>query len=325
MSERLKQVEQLFDDTQNEVVNSINNWQKYLTTASRLYKYSFDDQLLIHAQKPNATACANMEMWNKKMSRWIKSGSKGIALIRRNNSKKPRLEYVFDVADTREVKGAKKLYLWEMKEVFQSPIIDKLLEMYGDMPRDGDFGESIMEMCARATGEHYREFLNDIKHDIDDSFLEGFDELNLDISLRNAVTASTQYMVLTRCGIDASIYLDDDDFRGISDFNTNKVLAHLGNAINLVSNEILVEIGEVARKIDKEISQNPIAKSKYMEYSNDRKQFNSLNHESTNIEEDIYNEDQFNLQQERGLSDTRPDTGTRRSTRHTEQIGRAHV
>ena len=323
MIDKLMETQELFKDTQKDVVNSVYNWVDYLQTASRLYKYSFDDQLLIYAQKPTATACANMELWNNKMNRWVKSGSKGIALLRRSNSKKPRLEYVFDLSDTREVQGAKKPYLWEMKEDFTAPIIHKLSQMYGDIPIDIDFGDSIMELCARATGEHYHEFLSDLAYDLDNSFLEGLDELNLDVVFRNAITASVQYMVLTRCGIEPSIYLEDEDFRVITEFNTGEVLSHLGDAINRVSSEVLISIGDVARKTEKEILLKPIAKASEKEYTKDIENFITLKRESENKKEEINNEKQSNLQQERGLSDTQLDTGTRPSTRHAEQIRNA--
>lgn len=320
MSNRLKEVSDLFLETQGTVTDSIQNWQDFLTTASRLSKYNFNDQLLIFAQRPNATACANMELWNKKMNRWIKTGSKGIALIRKNTGEKPRLEYVFDFADTRQLQHGKTPYLWEMREEFHAPITEKLSQMYGEIPPNNDFANTLMEYCARATGENYREFLHDLSYDLEDSFLEGFDEMNVDIAFRNVITVSTQYMVLSRCGFNPANYLDEDDFRGIFEFNTLEVLSHLGNALNRVSGELLLAIGDLARNIDLEKSRHSLENSRERTYTKTREKFTTLNRNSENIEEEKNNEQHTYLQSERGSPHSEPTNSRGQFTGNSGQI-----
>lgn len=171
MASKLRFVSELAGQTAHEITRNVDGWKHYLTTASRLYKYRFDEQLLIFAQRPNATACAEMETWNDKMRRWVKPGSKGIALIRQNDSGRPRLEYVFDVADTRPVRGAKMPYLWEMREEHHEPVLAALESRYGQT-ESGDLGDRLMELAARAVRENYREHLRDLAYDAEGSFLE---------------------------------------------------------------------------------------------------------------------------------------------------------
>ena len=316
---RLNEVTALFYDTKKDVLDSIGNWQDYLTTASRLYKYSFDDQLMIYAQKPDATACANMEIWNKKMNRWVRRGSKGIALIRQNQGGKPRLEYVFDVADTNEVRGAKKPYLWEMNEDCHQDVLKQLTSLYGDITQDS-FADSLMEFAERAVGEHYREFLHDLNYDLEDSFLEGLDELNVDVAFRKAVTASVQFMVLTRSDIDAREYLDDEDFRGINQFNTDAVLSHLGNAINIVSNEMLLAIGAVVRESERTLFSKALDNKQKVDY-NKNVEFSTLKRESDDLREEKENGKQGELHSERGLSHSElTDDGLGRFAGHSGQV-----
>ena len=163
MATKLQQVSDLADQTARSVTQNVDTWKQYLTTASRLFKYDFDDQLLIYAQRPDATACASMELWNGTMRRWVKAGSKGIALIHKNGSGRPHLEYVFDVSDTRAVDGI------------------------------------------------YHDHLTDLAYDVGGSLLEELDDLNLEVRYRNVLTASVQYTLLTRCGLDPSDYLEDED------------------------------------------------------------------------------------------------------------------
>ncbi|MGL4790391.1 MAG: hypothetical protein ACRCW1_03185, partial [Anaerotignaceae bacterium] len=315
---KINQVTNLFNNTKEDLYKSIANWQDYLTTASRLYKYSFDDQLLIYAQRPDATACANMEVWNKNMNRWIKRGSKGIALIRKDEGGKPNIEYIFDVADTSQVRGGKSPYLWEMKEEYHNIVIEKLSKMYGNIKKE-DFVYSLMELTERAVEEHYREFLQDLNYDIEGSFLEGLDALNIDVSFRNAITVCVQFMVLTRCGIDASEYLEEEDFAGVMDFNTNKVLSHLGSSINLVSNEMLIAMGAVIKNKERENFKKHIENNEKI-YYNKNVEFNTLKRESK-TEEGITYEEQNKLYSKRGLSNTgHTDGGLGRLTEYSGQI-----
>ncbi len=317
MRNKLEQMSQLFMETKEDVTKNISNYKAYLTTASRLYKYNFDEQIAIFAQRPTATACATMELWNGKMNRWVKSGAKGIALIKHSTGQKPRLEYLFDIEDTRRVQGARDPYLWNMKESYHTPILEKMTERYGTIDK-ADFAENLMEFSARAVGEHYREFLHDLTYDLEDSFLEELDTLNVDVNFRNALTVSVQYAVLTRCGIDADAYLEDSDFASVLDFNTPEVLSHLGNALSLVSKEMLLQIGDIARNIDRELMKNPLAKASDVQY-NKNINFNTLKQESENVKGAMSHE-QSNISEEWGLPNSDLDTGARELSRNSGQV-----
>ena len=147
MATKIQRISDLADQTAHAVTHSVESWKRYLNTAARIYKYSFEDQLLIYAQRPDAAACASMELWNQTMRRWVKPGSKGIALIRKDKRGKPSLEYVFDVADTRPVKGAKTPYLWEMRKEHHTTV-RKALERKYDPVRAGDTGDQLMELAV---------------------------------------------------------------------------------------------------------------------------------------------------------------------------------
>lgn len=307
MASKLKLISELASETTREVTRDVDGWKRYLTTAARLYKYEFDEQLLIFAQRPDATACADMELWNDKMRRWVKPGSKGIALIRETAGGRTHLEYVFDVADTRPVRGARMPYLWEMREEHHTPVLEALEARYGETGGD-DLGDRLMELAARAVQEDYREHLRDLAYDAEGSFLEGLDEQNLEVRFRDTLTASVQFTLLTRCGLDPSAYLDDDDLRGITEFSTPAVLHHLGNAASTVSMGLLQEIGRVIRSHDRNHLQDrqknvvkPLAKPEDIGYTKGREEFNTLKRES---EERSIEYGRADIHEERGLPDS---------------------
>lgn len=312
MASKLKLISELASETTREVTRDVDGWKRYLTTAARLYKYEFDEQLLIFAQRPDATACAEMELWNDKMRRWVKPGSKGIALIRETAGGRTHLEYVFDVADTRPVRGARMPYLWEMREEHHAPVLEALETRYGETAGE-DLGDRLMELAARAVQEDYREHLRDLAYDAEGSFLEGLDEQNLEVRFRDTLTASVQFMLLTRCGLDPSAYLDDDDLRGITEFSTPAVLHHLGNAASTVSMGLLQEIGRVIRSHDRNHLQDrqknvvkPLAKPEDIGYTKDKEEFNTLKRES---EERSIENGRADIHEERGLPDSQPHDG----------------
>ena len=321
MARKLQLVSELANQTAHNITRDVDGWKQYLNTASRLYKYKFDEQLLIYAQRPDATACAEMELWNEKMRRWVKAGSKGIALIRGAETGRPHLEYVFDVADTRPVRGAREPYLWEMREEHYAPVLDALERRYGE-GKEEESGNRLMEIAAKAVREVYPEYLKELAYDAEGSFLEEFDQLNLEVCFRNTLTASVQYTLLTRCGFTPSDYLDDGELAGITEFSTPSVLHHLGNAASTLSMGILQEIGKVIRNYDRELMANthinmrqeniqktaekPLAKSTDIDYTKATEQFNTLKRESK--ERGIEN-GRTDIHEERGLPDTGTDTG----------------
>lgn len=307
---KLQTVSELADRTAREVARDVQGWKQYLDTASRLYKYKFDEQLLIYAQRPDATACAGMEVWNEKMRRWVKAGSKGIAIIRGKENGRPHLEYVFDVADTRPVRGAREPYLWEMREEHHGSVLAALKERYGEGSRK-ELGGRLMEAAAAAIGEACPEYLRGLAYDAGGSSLER-PGLSLAACFRDTLTASVQYSLLTRCGLAPSDYLEDRELAGITEFSTPAMLHHLGSAVSALSMEILQEIGKAIRNYDREMmagrqkniqktAENPLAKSTAMEYTKATGQFNDLKRES---KEGGIGHGGTGIQEEWGLPDT---------------------
>ena len=261
MAQKWQTISELAAETSRKVTHSPEEWCRFLTTAARFYKaYDFDDQLLIYAQKPNATACADMPTWNNKMRRWVNAGSTAIALIRKGYGGKPYLDYVHDVADTHPVRGGKDPWLWKLTEENREPVMERLRDTFG-IDGSGDLGDLLMETAEKLVQESYGEYLPDLLYEREDSFLEELDDFNVEVLFRNTLRASVQYAVLSRCGLDVSRYLDAEDFREITNFNTTAALACLGTAVSQGSRELLLEIGDTIRKIEREKVKNSLAKS----------------------------------------------------------------
>lgn len=313
MAAKLQYVSELAGQTAREVTKNVDSWKRYLTTASRLYKYPFDEQLLIFAQRPDATACAEMELWNDKMRRWVRAGSKGIALIRQNGNGRPHLEYVFDIADTRPVRGAKTPWIWELREEHQETVLAALERQYGETAGT-DFGSRLMELASRAAREIYQEHLDEFSYGVEGSFLEGLDSLNLEVRYRDTLTASVQYALLSRCGLDPSAYLEDGDLRGITEFSTPAVLYQLGGAVSSLSQNLLLEVGRAIKAYDREHAaaqkkirekeEKPLAKTEAIRYTKDTEKFNILKRE---IKEGSEQNGRAGIQESGSLSDSRPD------------------
>ncbi|MBQ4059942.1 MAG: hypothetical protein IJD40_13600, partial [Lachnospiraceae bacterium] len=187
--------------TAKEVVRNEESWRKYLNTASRLYKYSFKDQLLIYAQRPDATACASIEIWNETMNCWVNKGAKGIALI--DDDTYSGLKYVFDISDVHKARRIGRFpNLWEMKEEHTEAVLDRLEGIYGETDAQAGFTDRIREIAGRIAEECYRELATDMEYLKEGSFLEELDELNIEVRIRETLADSIAYTVLKRCGMD---------------------------------------------------------------------------------------------------------------------------
>lgn len=211
---KVQLVSGMADWTAHSITQDADSWKQYLTTASRLYKYNFDDQLLIYAQKPDAEACASMELWNNTMHRWVKRGAKGIALLRQRDGGRPYLTYVFDVADTRPVRGAREPRLWKMGEEYLPAVLEMLKGQYGT-DNSGSLGKCLMEAVEHAVEKALPEYLQDLAYDrgsrhgaVQDSPVRGKDGRSPEAYFREVLCASVQYTVLTRCGLDGEEYLE---------------------------------------------------------------------------------------------------------------------
>lgn len=299
-----------------DIVKNVDSWKQFLSTASRLYKYKFGDQLLIYLQVPDATACASLELWNERMRRWIIKGSKGIALIRDDGRIRPHLTYVFDVGDTRPVRGARKPYLWKMEKERHAPVVEALKIKYGEIEAQ-DLGGVLMETAAKAVAEAYGEYYEDLLRYRGGRFRKKFEKTNMEECFRDTMKASIQYMLLVRCGLDVEHYMDDEKLKGITEFSVPAALYHLGSAVSTVSMEILQEIGRVMRRLDREKAEEKKRQEKEEKalenqqdigYSKDNKEFNALKRKS---KEGSRDDERTDLYEERGLSDTGADDGRR--------------
>lgn len=276
MANKLYAMEQLTEEVAKDVAASPQEWMRFLNTASRLYKYTFPEQLLIYAQRPEATAVASMEIWNQKMYRWIKKGSKGIALIDNTSGSKTKLRYVFDVQDTYKVRNlGKDPQLWNLPVEGEQLVADYLQEQLSLEDIEGGLAESLHQAAKESMQEWLPDTLEELRLDVTGTFLEELDEQNQEVEFRELMTNSVWYVLLNRCGLDAQEYLDAEDFRHITDFNQLKVLGHLGSAVNEISRPVLMQIGRYVLN-DLENDLKTVAKEKEVAYN----EFNTLIRES---------------------------------------------
>ena len=260
MASKLQAVIGLADKLTSDLTAHRGAWRQFLQTAARVYKYSFADQLLIFGQRPDATACAELSLWNDRMGRWVNRGAHGIALID-TRGRRPRLRYVFDVSDThpsRERLG-RPLRLWTIRPEQQEAVSAKLEQMYPDAGITGmGFEEKIIKICELAVQNQLAYYLEQMEQVKADSLLEELDELNLSMWLRLPLEASVGYIVLTRCGVDADQYYDDADYEHIYDFSTPQTLSVLGNAASNIARALLLELGKLARSLPQDAPQRQL-------------------------------------------------------------------
>ena len=266
------------------VSNSPKDWMNYLDVAARLYRYSFKDTLLIHAQRPDATACAELEVWNKKMNRWVNRGAKGIALLD-DASPRAKLRYVFDIADTHLVQGGRTPILWRIDDSeHQQMILDHLADTYA-LTQTDSMNAALMELAQQLTAENLEEAMDGLEYEVTDTFLEGLDEDNLRVRFRELMTNSIFYTLSRRCEQEPLEVLDDEDFIRIVDFNQLPVLTFLGNAVSEQCEAVLRDIGREMQKIYRKEVTEHLAKTADSLY-NTSTNFNALKRETeTNITE----------------------------------------
>ena len=304
-------------ETSKEVARNEESWKKYLNTASRLYKYPFKDQLLIYAQRPDATACASIEIWNDKMHCWVNKGAKGIALIDEEGSPYTGLRYVFDISDVHKARRIGRFpQLWEMKEEHQEAVLDRLEGIYGDTNKEAGFTDRIREIAARIAQDCYGELASDMEYLKEGSFLEELDELNVAVRVRETLADSIAYMVLKRCGMDDAELAEEIQFPYIHEFNTVETLSHIGDSISDLSKPVLMEIGKAIGAYDRAYARNEASKNLVEKglANTAGTRYNALKRESktqdvqpathTGNAGERGNNDESDLREKRGLSDT---------------------
>ena len=254
MPSKYQAYRQMADTAERQLTSSYKSWTQFLRTAARLYKYPYNEQVMIHAQRPDATACAEYDFWNKKMGRFVRRGSTGIALID-TSGQKPQLRYVFDVADTGERERSRPMHLWQFRTEHEEAVSAALERSYDVSGNDGivEQMESAAEQLAK---EYWTDHKRDILYNIDDSYLDGYDEFNTEVQFRNAARVSITYMLMSRCGLEPEAYLEPEDFLPVFDFNTPATVAALGMAVSEISQQVLRQIEVAIRNYERERSQN---------------------------------------------------------------------
>ena len=232
MPSKLQTYMQMADEAQRQITGSYRGWTGFLTTAARLYKYPYAEQVMIHAQRPDATACAEYDFWNEKMGRYVRRGSKGIALID-SSGERPRLRYVFDVSDTGGREFPKSRYLWEYREEHADAVSAMLESRYG-VDGKGGLPDQLERIASQLAEEYWRDYKRDILAIVDDSFLYGYDEFNVGAAFQSAAAVSIAYSLMSRCGLEADDRFEHEDFLSIFDFNTPEAAAELGTAVSRI-------------------------------------------------------------------------------------------
>ena len=246
----LQQYRQLADHMAMQITGSYQSWTDFLTTAARLYKYPYHEQLMIYAQRPEATACADYELWNKRMGRYVRRGAKGIALIDHSGDA-PKLKYVFDVADTRTTERSRSPYLWEYRPEHEHVVSAALEEQY-NIQYPGNFIDQLEQISSVKVTEYFLAHQQDILDIVDGSHLEGYHDLDKGVAFINAATVSTTYALLSRCGLVENAHFGAEDFMPVFDFNTPQTVYALGSAVSEISEEVLRSIEVTIKKYERE-------------------------------------------------------------------------
>ena len=327
---RLDEIRGLAEYHAAHISSSPRDWMNYLDTAARLYRYPFMDQLLIHAQRPKATACASLELWNEKMLRWVNRGAKGIALLD-ETMQKTRLRYVFDIQDTHKVKGGRTPYLWRLQEKQQEELLNHLEEVYGLEAKDtGSLSDALMATAKYMVEENLDEYLDGLTYVTEGTYLEELEENTIRSEFRSLLTDSIYYTLASRCGLDPLERQEEMDFVHITDYNSLSVLTFIGNATSMASESVLVDIGRFVHRISLEEMKKGIENSEERNYN----KFNALIRESEEnnnriIENEYSQEDEggnehgTDISSQRGLSvsesDNPGDRGTDREIRNAAE------
>ena len=280
----------LVRETAKKVCRGREQWIRYLDVASRLYKYPFEDQLLIYAQRPDATACASLEMWNERMFCWINRGAKGIALID-GESERPKLRYVFDVSDVHKARRiGKDPFIWHLREEHKEVALAELEHIYGSTNDSLPFENRIYEIAERIAEDFYEEAVDEVIDEAANSFLEDLDGDAVAVRFREMLVQSVSYTILKRCGCDMTEFANDFTFDYIHEFNTLRTLSVLGSTTSELCEPVLIRIGRTIARYDRALLQN-------------RRHTANNNH----IERAVAGHES-DIRKERGLSDSQSDT-----------------
>ena len=249
MPTKAEMYSQMADKVATQLVGSWKEWTAFLTTAARLYKYPFHEQMMIYAQRPDATACAEYDLWNEKMGRYVRRGSKGIALVD-DSGDKPRLRYVFDISDTGTREHSRTPWLWQLEEQHIGPVSAMLERSYG--VAGDDLAQQLTDVAGKLASEYWDEHQRDFRYIVDGSFLSEYDDYNIEVQFKSAATVSIAYALMSRCGLDTEQYFQHEDFMPIFDFNTPATVGALGAAVSQINQQVLRQIGVTIQNYERE-------------------------------------------------------------------------
>ena len=246
MARKYDLIFEMYRRTAHAVVSDVQNWQAFLRCACRNYRLRFDEQLLIYAQRPDATAVLEIERWNDKFGRWVNRGAKGIAVFEDADRSRQRLIHYFDISDTHESRYSRPVPIWDMKPEYTDDVIESLENTFGELENKDSLADAVMSAAKNAVEDNIPDYLSDLMYAADDSFLYGLSEDMITSMYRKAVTNSVAYMMMTRLGIDTEPYFETEDFSVITNFNTPEAL----NALGIASSDIAeMGLGEISRTI----------------------------------------------------------------------------
>ena len=252
MSQKTLYYAQLAEDTARRLTGNWERWAGFLATAGRLYKYPYPDQLMIYAQRPDATACASYDVWNDRMNRYVRRGSKGIALLD-DAGDRLRLRYVFDLADTGTRSNSRAPWLWTLEDRHGIPVKAMLERRYGTIA--DTLPQQLADVAGQLADIYWADHGQEIGGILANSLLEEYDELNRGLAFKRAVTASTTFALLSRCGYAPENHFGAETFRNIYEFNTPATVAALGTAVSESSREVLLQIAAVVRQVEREVTE----------------------------------------------------------------------
>ena len=290
MATKLQMMSELAAQTTERLTQSIDNWTSFLDSAAWLYKYPFHEQVLIHAQRPDATACAPIELWNGTFRRWVNKGSKGIAIID-DSGQKPTLRYVFDVSDT-NTRYNVPFSLWQTRPEYEAQIVEELQNHFGDIGVEGaDFSSAVLGIAINAVSDNYRDYYEELLKVADNSALADMSDDEISSTFMVLLMTSVAHTVFVRLGIDPAAIFHGDEYDSVTLFNSPDTIAQLGAATSDISEMVLRQIERSVRSMERQ-ERDTLAKSQQVLQNEDRKNERSVEHGTQ-------------LQAERGLSDSR--------------------
>ena len=267
MARKFDLISQLYEDTSKEVM-SPDKWAEFLKTACYNYRLRFDEQLLLYAQKPDATAVLPIEQWNRTFGRWVNRGAKGIAVFESLNGNSQRLVHYFDISDTHASENSRAVPIWNMKPEYTDDVIATLESSFGDLEDKDSLAKAIMSAANNAVEDNTPDYIRDLIASTNDTFLEGLGEDSVTAMYKELVTNSVAYMLMTRLGIDTEMYFDDDDFRNVVNFNSDDTLNALGVATSAIAEMGLSEVSKTVLALNRQ--NRTFAENRQPEYTNDR-------------------------------------------------------